>query len=136
MARQKIPPSSLEMELRDEVRTKFLGAMVRYNIKTKAQAAREIEITKAAFGLYVNKKATPSAFILLKACAKWGLSIRYGGITFSAADFAHSVRETKIPEQQTLFGALHNLEANDVDIAIRKKGPSALELKLKIQFGT
>ena len=87
MARRKTPPSVLEMELRNEVRTKFLDAMARHNISTQAQAAADIGITKATFGLYVNRKATPSAFILLKACAKWGLSIRYGGIHFFDCGF-------------------------------------------------
>lgn len=131
-----MPPSFLEMELRNEVRTKFLDAMVRHNIRTQAQAAADIGITKATFGLYVNRKSTPSAFILLKACAKWGLSIRYGGIIFSTADFAQTGRESKIPEQQTLFGALHKLNSNDVDISFGRKRPSALELKVKIKFGT
>ncbi len=132
-----MPPSQLEIQLRDEVRLKFLEAMSQHNLATQSQAAKEIGITKAAFGLYLNRKATPSAFILLKACAKWGLSIRYAGMTFSAADFSQAAPLFhNAAEQQTLFGALHKLEPNNIGIAIGKKGPTALELKVKIHFGT
>jgi hypothetical protein len=136
MARKKSGPTDRELELRREVKRKFRDAMTRHNIPTQSAAASQIGVKKATFSLYMKEKATPSSFVLLKACEKWGLSIHYGGIDFTASAFAGSgvSRSATIPEQRSLFEALSNLRGEGIGITIGKRGPDSVELNLQIRF--
>ncbi len=135
MARKKSPPKALELELRREVKLKFQEAMRRHQIATQTEAARQIGVRKATFNLYMKEKVTPSSFVLLKACEKWGLSIRYGGIEFTSNAFIRNeAKLSGVTEQRSLFEALNNLKEDGIGVTIGSRSPDSVKLSLQIRF--
>ena len=126
----------LEMQLREEIKRRFDEVLWLRRIKQK-EAARQIGISPSRFSLYMKKRVTPSAFVLLKACKKWNLRIQHDGVEFRAKNPPKKQKSTRqMPEQLSLplVSALKELGDESLDIRINKKGPDRLELSLEIKF--
>ncbi len=128
----------LEMEFRGQIKRLFEEAMVNRRINQR-EAAKEIGISPQRFSHYMAKEATPSAFVLLKACKKWNLRFVHEGVEFGAKNLSKKQQLRRdSPEQLPLFSALRELGDESLDIRINKKEnkkePDRLHLSLEIRF--
>ena len=79
MGRRRV--SEADRMFRHDIANQLRGAMKRLGLN-QTKAARELAITKQAFSQYLREKTTPQGEILARACAKWGIKVRYRDTEF------------------------------------------------------
>ncbi|HTU33072.1 MAG TPA: helix-turn-helix transcriptional regulator [Candidatus Acidoferrum sp.] len=128
--------NTTEGDLREEIRKKLEDA-IRQRFVTQRDAADDLGIDLARLNSYLKKKATPSAFFLLKACKAWNLKIEFEGTEFYARRLPEKRKAAKsTPEQLPLFSVLKELENRNLDVTIGKKSLDRLELNVQIRFAS
>jgi transcriptional regulator with XRE-family HTH domain len=119
-----------EEQVRRDIASK-LREVMRAQGWTQKEVAETLGITRQALSLYLNGKTMPSARVLLKACAAFGLVIHSDGMTFSSSK--PRMRRTA-PAQLSLWEALEHLNDDDLQVKIERKGPGRLGIQIDINF--
>lgn len=101
----------------------------------QSRAADKLGISRQAISLYLGMKATPSSAVLGRACAIWPLlSFDVEGIKLNSSNFKTPKPESSSPVQMLLFDAISEVENQQLDVKVLKKGVSSIDLKVSIDF--
>jgi hypothetical protein len=134
-----------------EVRQKLRKAIEREFLRAKndgkghlEKLAKEIGLERQQMQQYAAGVTIP-ADVMLMAFMKWGTTIRIEDESAKEGEpkwweFSMSGRDRGLqkprpqPVQMSLFGALQELQDDDLEVKILRKGPGRLELGLEIGF--
>ena|ERR1039458_8639383 len=101
----------------------------------QSQAARQLGISRQALSLYLGRKATPNSSILSRAFAIWPeLSLDVEGIKLNSDSFKSAQPERSSPLQMLLFDAISEVDNQQLDVRVLKKGVHSIELQVSIDF--
>ena len=101
----------------------------------QARAAKQLGISRQAMSLYLGEKATPSSAILGRACAIWPqLSFNVEGIALDSSNFKTLQPQSASAIQMLLFDAISEVENQQLDVKVLKKGVHSIDLKVSIDF--
>jgi len=85
--------------------------------------------------LYLNRKATPSSAILGRAFVIWPrISLDMEGIELNSSSFSSAGPQPSSPVQMLLFDAISEVDNQQLEVNILKKGPHSIDLKVSIDF--
>jgi len=131
MGRRRISPDDKLFRL--EVSQKLKAAMREHDL-TESDVARELGISRQAVNQYVNAKSTPQGDILARACAKWGIRLRFRGAEFSGKAFgAAFVRSEPDVLQMGLFKDPVRLGNDDVEVVLERSRKSTLRVTIRMK---
>ena len=100
----------------------------------QTEAARELNITKQALSQYLREKATPQGEILARACAKWGITLRYRAAEFARGAFGSAEsRPTNEMFQLELFREPQVFENPRLVVTIARSHKAALQVTIKMK---
>ena len=100
----------------------------------QTQAARELSITKQALSQYLREKVTPQGDILARACAKWGITLRYRDTEFTTGAFGSA--EARAPSdvlQLDLFREPQVFENQHFVLTVARSHKSTLQVTIKMK---
>jgi transcriptional regulator with XRE-family HTH domain len=122
---------------RNEIAGKFKDAIAALRI-SKAQAARDLGISRQMLYEYLSGKSLPKHTVLERACTFWHLELNYKDflVTSTAFSKASAVPRATTPIQLDLLTAVEALRDEDLDIKILRKGSGRIELRVGLRFGT
>ena len=138
-----IDPSTLREKLRKAIEAQFL-LLKNDNNGRLERAAEEIGAKRQQMQQYATGTTVP-ADVLLMAFLKWGVTIRieedharqgepsWWEFSMSGRDRGFQKPHPR-PTQMSIFDALQDLEDNQLDVKILKKGQGRLELGVEIGF--
>jgi transcriptional regulator with XRE-family HTH domain len=119
---------------RAEIAQQLKAAMHAHRIKTQAEAARALNITRQAFSQYLREKTTPQAEILARACSLWHLTLTYRAAEFGGGAFG--VRENKRePDvlQLDLFKEPLTFQNNHMLVCVERSQQAALQITIRMK---
>lgn len=123
-----------EQLFRDEI-ARGLSLAIGAERGAQSRAADQLGISRQAFSLYMNRRATPSSAILGRICAKWPqLSFNIDNFRMNASCFNIQQPTSRSPIQMSLFDAISEVENKQLDVKVLKKGVNSIELKVSIDF--
>jgi hypothetical protein len=101
----------------------------------QSRAAVKLGISRQAMSLYIRRKATPSSAILAHACAIWPkLSFNVEGMILNSNNLKNPQPQSAPAVQMTLFDAISEIENQQLDVKVLKKGVHSIDLKVSIDF--
>jgi len=125
--------SDADRAFRTEVARRFRSAMQKRGLN-QTQAARELSITKQALSQYLREKVTPQGDILARACAKWGITLRYRDTEFTRGAFGSA--EARAPSdvlQLDLFREPQVFENQHFVLTVARSHKSTLQVTIKMK---
>jgi transcriptional regulator with XRE-family HTH domain len=125
--------SETDRAFRAEVARK-LREVTRTRGLSQTEAAHQLGITRQAFSQYVLEKSTPQGTILARACAKWGIVLRFRDTEFSAGAFG--AQETKTgPEvlQMDLFREPQVFENRHLVVTLERSKKATLQVTIRMK---
>lgn len=125
--------STSERLLRETFASELLKA-IGNNRGAQLRAAESLGVSRQAISLYLKRKATPGGDILRRACGTWQLDMDVRGLSLNASSFGDRKSEATLPEQRSLFEAISGVDDQQMKVAVLKRSPSSLELKVIIDF--
>ena len=111
-----------------------LAAVIGPKRGAQARAAEQLGISRQAVSLYINGKATPSSEVLRRACAKLNLSLNVEGTTIDANSFDTPPKGSTKSAQLLLFDAISEVENQQLNVLVLRKGPHSIDLEVSIDF--
>ncbi len=134
MGRRRV--SEADRLFRRDIAAQFRAAMAERRLN-QTDAARELAITKQALSQYLREKSTPQGDILARACAKWGITVRYRDTEFQLGALG-AVRTRTTPEalQLDLFREPQVLENEHIVVSVARSQRSTLQVTIKMKQGT
>lgn len=125
--------SESDREFRREVARRFRTAM-RARGLNQTQAADELRITKQALSQYLCEKSTPQGEILARACAKWGVRLRYRDAEFTRGAFGAD-RSVGVSEsvQLDLFREPQIFENPSMVVTLARSRKATLQVTIKMK---
>jgi len=103
----------------------------------QTQGARELSITKQALSQYLREKATPQGDILARACAKWGITLRYRDTEFTRGAFGSAeARATSDVLQLDLFREPQVFENQHLVLTVSRSHKLTLQITIKMKQAT
>src|SRR5712691_3635104 len=134
MGRRRISES--DRAFRTDVARQFRAAMQKRGVN-QTQGARELSITKQALSQYLREKATPQGDILARACAKWGITLRYRDTEFTRGAFGSAeVRATSDVLQLDLFREPQVFENQHLVLTVSRSHKLTLQITIKMKQAT
>jgi len=100
----------------------------------QTEAARELRITKQALSQYLREKATPQGEILARACARWGITLRYRDTQLTQGAFGPT--ETRTPAevlQLDLFKEPQVFENPNLIVTIARSHRATLQVTIRMK---
>jgi transcriptional regulator with XRE-family HTH domain len=128
--------SDSDRAFRTEVARRFRAAMQKRGLN-QTQAARELSITKQALSQYLREKVTPQGDILARACAKWGITLRYRDTEFTRGAFGSA--EARAPAevlQLDLFREPQVFENQHFVLTVARSHKSTLQVTFRMKHAT
>lgn len=125
--------SDADRAFRTEVARRFRSAMQKRGLN-QTQAATELSITKQALSQYLREKVTPQGDILARACAKWGITLRYRDTEFTRGAFGSA--EARAPSdvlQLDLFREPQVFENQHFVLTVARSHKSTLQVTIKMK---
>ena len=123
----------VEVEFRRDVATK-IDAYIRQNKKTKAQAARELGISRQRLHRYLKRLMTPKSDFLCAVAKKWSLEFTYKGSSFAASAFINKQSVKAVaPSQLELFKRPQVFRNSQVEVRIQRMGSGNFDLSIEIK---
>jgi len=125
--------SDADRAFRTEVARRFRSAMQKRGLN-QTQAARELSITKQALSQYLREKVTPQGDILARACAKWGITLRYRDTEFTRGAFGSA--EARAPSdvlQLDLFREPQVFENQHFVLTVARSHKSTLQVTIRMK---
>jgi transcriptional regulator with XRE-family HTH domain len=113
------------------------GSAMRKRDLNQTLAAKELGITKQALSQYLREKATPQGDILARACAKWGITLRYRDTQFTRGAFGSA--EAKAPSdvlQLDLFREPQVFENQHLVLTVSRAHKSTLQVTIRMKQAT
>ena len=134
MGRRRV--SEADRLFRHDIATQLRAAMTSRKLN-QTEAAKELAITKQALSQYLREKSTPQGEILARACARWGISVRYRDTEFRLGAL-RAVRTRTVPEalQLDLFREPQVLENAHIVVSVARAHRSTLQVTIKMKQGT
>ena len=134
MGRRRISDS--DRAFRTEVARQFRTALQKRGMN-QTQAARELNITKQALSQYLREKATPQGDILARACAKWGITLRYRDTEFTRGAFGSAeARAASDVLQLDLFREPQVFENQHLVLTVARSHKLTLQVTIKMKQAT
>lgn len=134
MGRRRI--SEADRLFRQDVAKQFRGAMEKRRLN-QTEAARELAITKQALSQYLREKSTPQGEILARACARWGITVRYRDTQFGQGAFeAIRTQTTSEVLQLDLLREPQVFENAHLVVTLARSHKSTLQLTIKVKQST
>ena len=134
MGRRRISES--DRAFRTDVARQFRAAMQKRGVN-QTQGARELSITKQALSQYLREKATPQGDILARACAKWGITLRYRDTEFTRGAFGSAeARATSDVLQLDLFREPQVFENQHLVLTVSRSHKLTLQITIKMKQAT
>jgi hypothetical protein len=126
--------SRSEQLFRAEI-ARSLSAAIGDERGAQSRAADKLGISRQAMSLYLGMKATPSSAVLGHACAIWPqLSFDVEGIKLNSSNFKPPQPQSASAVQMSLFDAISEVENQQLDVKVIKKGVHSIDLKVSIDF--
>lgn len=131
--------SRSELLFRAEI-ARVLSRVIGEERGAQAQAARQLGISRQALNLYLARKATPSSAILGRACALWpplsfSVDQDHITITMDSSSFKAPHPQSLPPTQLLLFDAISEVDNQQLEVKVLKRGVNSIDLKVSIDFG-
>ncbi len=121
-----------------EIAKKF-GEAIASRRLSKAQAARDINVSRQMLYEYLKGNSLPRHEVLQRACVAWGLTLNYKGLLVSVDAFRQPPVDTLKPRSEQLDlkleEALDQLHDEDIGIRILRKENGRVELQVELRFG-
>ena len=134
MGRRRV--SEADRSFRRDIANQFRAAMTKRQLN-QTEAARELAITKQALSQYLLEKSTPLGEILARACAKWGITVRYRDTEFKLGALeAVRTRPTSEALQLDLFREPQVFENEHIVVSVARAQRSTLQVTIKMKQGT
>ena len=131
MGRRRISDS--DRTFRIEVARQFRTALQKRGMN-QTEAARELSITKQALSQYLREKATPQGDILARACAKWGITLRYRDTEFTRGAFGSAeARAASDMLQLDLFREPQVFENQHLVLTVARSQKLTLQVTIKMK---
>jgi len=128
--------SDADRAFRIEVARRFRSAMQKRGLN-QTEAAKELSITKQALSQYLREKVTPQGDILARACAKWGMTLRYRDTEFTQGAFGSvEARATSDVLQLDLFREPQVFENQHFVLTLARSHKSTLQVTIKMKQAT
>jgi transcriptional regulator with XRE-family HTH domain len=121
---------------RAEIAGRFDEAIRNHRI-SKAQAARDLRVSRQMLYQYLAGKSLPKHDVLRRACEVWKLQLNYKEFIVTATSFPQPERQRPMtqPKQLDLLAAVEALRNEDLDLKILRKTNGRIELKLELRLG-
>jgi hypothetical protein len=102
----------------------------------QSRAAEKLGISRQAMSLYLGRKATPNSALLSRVFANWPeLSLKVEGIELKSSDYRPTGPQLSLPLQLTLFDAISEVDNQQLEVEVLRKGVQSIDLKVSIDFG-
>src|SRR5579859_6501283 len=92
---------------------------------TRADAARELDVSRSSLQFYLAGTHTPSSDVLRRAMELWGIEPNYRGRKLSVFDLQSAASAEKPsppqPVQLSLWDSIKGLDSNALSIKVEKK---------------
>jgi transcriptional regulator with XRE-family HTH domain len=124
---------------RAEIAQKFKEAIATLRI-SKAQAARDLNVSRQMLYEYLGQKSTPKHSVLRRACVAWNLELDYKGLIVNSSAFPPAitprVADVHGPWQLDLDlqTAIEHLRDEDLLVRILRKDNGRIELRVELKF--
>jgi len=125
--------------LRSQIARKFTEAIKALRI-SKAQAARDLEVSRQMLYGYLKGKSLPKREVLQRACSAWNLELNYRTLIVNRNSFSQvrtnveAVRPVQL--KLDLQEAIENLRDEDLAVRILRKTNGRVELQVNVKFGS
>jgi transcriptional regulator with XRE-family HTH domain len=126
--------SQAETAFRRDIAAK-LRDYIQRNVKSQAQAARELGISRQRLQKYLQREMTPRSDFLCDVAQKWNLEFIYRGRPFAAGAFK-TVPRAKVGSewQLSLFDKPQVLRNDEWEVRVHRKSPKSLDLSIEIRL--
>jgi transcriptional regulator with XRE-family HTH domain len=125
--------------LAEEIAAKFKTALEARRI-SKARAARDLQVSRQMLYEYLRGRSVPKQAVLQRACAAWGLELKYRNLIVNARSFPPlgAAADANAPVQLDLDlqAAIEQLSNENLGVKILKKDNGRVDLQVSLRFGT
>jgi transcriptional regulator with XRE-family HTH domain len=119
--------------LRDIARK--LNDHIQQSGKSKAEAARELGISKQRLHQYLEEGAMPESDFLCEVSKRWSLDFEYRGWSFGSAAFKTAKGSENIhAEQLSLFDKPQILRNEKWEVRVQRRNPRSFDLSIEIKL--
>jgi len=128
--------SDADRTFRTEVARRFRSAMQKRGLN-QTEAARELGVTKQALSQYLREKTTPQGEILARACAHWGITLRYRDAQFTHGAFGSAEAPAASDMLQLdLFSEPQVFENQHLVLTLARSRKSTLQVTIRMKQAT
>ncbi|HEY1806542.1 MAG TPA: hypothetical protein VGG45_18865 [Terracidiphilus sp.] len=130
--------AEISQQLREGLRKKDERARSDGKRYTRAQAALDLDVSRASLQFYLAGAHTPSSDVLRRAMELWGIELTYRGRKLTVLDLQSPARLNKPipapPLQLSLWDSIKGLNNDAVSVSVEKKSPKSITLQVEIGF--
>jgi hypothetical protein len=130
--------AEISQQLREGLRKRDERARSDGKRYTRAQAALDLDVSRASLQFYLAGAHTPSSDVLRRAMELWGIELTYGGRKLTVLDLQSPTRLNKPvpapPLQLSLWDSIKGLNNDAVSVSVEKKSPKSITLQVEIGF--
>jgi transcriptional regulator with XRE-family HTH domain len=132
--------AEISQQLREGLRQRDQLARSEGKRYTRADAARELDVSRASLQFYLAGRHMPSSDVLRRAMELWGVELNYRGRKLTVLDLS-SPREANKPllpqpVQLLLWDSIKGLDNEALSVKVEKKSPRSITLQVEIGFKT
>lgn len=130
--------AEVSQKLREALRCRDVAARCSGKRYTRADAAKELGVSRASLQFYLAGDHMPSTDVLRRAMDIWGIELTYRQRKLTVIDLESTVQKSAGPSvkpvQLSLWDSIKRLENGALTVRVEKKSPQSLTLQLEIGF--
>lgn len=105
---------------------------------TRADAAADLNVSRASLQFYLAGAHMPSSDVLRRAMELWGIELTYRGRKLTVLDLESPAPANKPasaqPIQLSLWDSIKGLKNDALSVTVEKKSPQSITLQVEIGF--
>jgi transcriptional regulator with XRE-family HTH domain len=105
---------------------------------TRADAARDLNVSRASLQFYLAGKHMPSSDVLRRAMELWGIELVYRHRKLTVVDLQSQTEDSALSRpksvQLELWESIKTLESDAISVRVEKKSPQSITLQVQIGF--
>jgi len=105
---------------------------------TRADAARDLNVSRSSLQFYLAGTHTPSSDVLRRAMELWGIELTYRDRKLTVLDLqaVSGADRPRAPEfvQLSLWDSIKGLDNEALSVKVERKGPQSITLRVEIGF--
>lgn len=130
--------AEISHQLREGLRKRDQKARKEGKRYTRADAATELNVSRASLQFYLAGDHMPSSDVLRRAMELWGIELTYRGRKLTVLDLESPARANEPvsaqPVQLSLWDSIKGLKNDALSVKVEKKSPESITLQVEIGF--